>query len=704
MAGAAAPETPEGHDPRPRWAPVLSVGAAIAATLWLTAAAPAAGQLATPVPSAEGQSLHWAAIPGATSYEVKTLNWSVRTPNPTTKYSYLEIRTTTATSYLPPCHPDPSYSTVTALGPGGRSQRSNWARTTCSPAPHVMVIVEENRNRSEVVGASDMPYFNSLASTFGSTTAWSGVTYPSLPNYLALISGSTQGVTDDGCSYSFSGPTIATQLAGAGIGWRAYEEGLPSAGSTTCEAYPYAKKHNPFAYFPTSNGPNVVPSSQFTSDLAGGKLPPFVFYVPGQCNDGHDCSNATVDTYLASLIPTVQASSWYAEGGTIIVTWDESNGKELIPTIVVSAAGGTQTLTTPGNHCGTLATLEDLYEVPRLGCAVGASTLAPLLSPLPPPPPPPPTLGSYRSNYIIDAASYFDPFSGNEAWIKAHASAIRGYPPFSDVYLRYGLPVTGYHDIYTGNEENGTKPLTPTMRAEYVAEVQRDAALGYAGTFMDDVNFCCGNKPSSEVQSESDYRTELANLLEAIHTAEPTKQLYVNAQFSNIWPLMKAHEPQVERALKYVTLMEKEFGVGPNSGINSRSRYEEFFAYVDTLHAKGIHLAMGVDNETVAEWEYDLATYFLLTDGFDHGVSNAHGTPLSFWPGWDVNLGTPTSGRERASNGVWKRSFSAGVVYANEPGNSTQTVTLPQPMRNVEGRLVSSVTLAGASGTVLQSP
>src|SRR5207244_6337062 len=91
----------------------------------------------------------------------------------------------------------------------------------------------------------------------------------------------------------------------------------------------------------------------------------------------------------------------------------------------------------------------------------------------------------------------------------------------------------------------------------------------------DDVNFCCGNKPSSEVQSESDYRTELANLLEAIHTAEPTKQLYVNAQFSNIWPLMKAHEPQVERALKYVTLMEKEFGVGPNSGINSRSRYED---------------------------------------------------------------------------------------------------------------------------------
>ncbi len=608
---------------------------------------------------------------------------------------------------------------MAALGPEGQSQPSNYVPTTCS---HVMVIVEENRNRSDVIGASDMPYFNSLASTYGSTTAWNGVAHPSLPDYLALISGSTQGVTDDGCGYSFSGPTIGSQLASASVVWKSYDEALPGVGSTICEAYPYAKKHNPFAYFPTSNGPNVVPASQFSTDLLHGNLPPFIFYVPNLCNDGHHCSNATVDTYLATLIPTVQASSWYAEGGTIILTWDESNGEELIPTIVVSAQTGKQTYTAPGNHCGTLATVEDLYGVPRLGCAAGATTLAPLLSPpsgatgatgptgsTGPTGVTGPTGGvSYGSNYIIDAASYFDPFSGNEAWIKAHASAIRGYPPFSDVYLRYGLPVIGYHDIYTDSapagEEFGAHALTPAMRAAYVAEVVRDAEHGYAGTFMDDVNFCCGNKPPESVQTEAAYRTELANLLEAIHAAEPTRQLYINAQFWDIWPLMQKHEPEVERALKYVTLMEKEFGVGPTSGINSRSRYEEFFAYVDTLHAKGIHLAMGVNNETVAEWEYDLATYYLLTDGFDHGVSNARGTPLSFWPGWDVNLGTPTSGRERASNGVWKRSFSAGVVYTNEPGNSTQTVTLPQAMRNVEGQLVSSVTLAGASGIVLQSP
>src|SRR5205823_12976801 len=83
---------------------------------------------------------------------------------------------------------------------------------------HVMVIVEENRNRGEVIGASSMPYFNSLASAYGNTTAWDGVSRPSLPNYLALISGSTQGVSNDECGHSFPGvPTIGSDLSLAGI-------------------------------------------------------------------------------------------------------------------------------------------------------------------------------------------------------------------------------------------------------------------------------------------------------------------------------------------------------------------------------------------------------------------------------------------------------------------------------------------------------
>jgi phosphatidylinositol-3-phosphatase len=251
--------------------------------------------------------------------------------------------------------------------------------STGSPA-HVMVIVEENRNRSEVIGAPNMPYLNSLANKYGNTTKWNGVAHPSLPNYLALISGSTEGVIDDGCGYSFvDAPTIGSELSLAGISWKAYLEELPEAGSEVCTSGAYAKKHNPFAYFPETNGPNVVPASQFRADESSGQLPDLIFFMPNLINDGHDGTNEQVDNYLEGLVPGVLASSWYAEDGTVIITWDESNGEEEIPTVVIHGTGSGQVLTAAGNHYGTLATIEDLYAVPLLGHAAGATTLAPLL-------------------------------------------------------------------------------------------------------------------------------------------------------------------------------------------------------------------------------------------------------------------------------------------------------------------------------------
>ncbi len=272
---------------------------------------------------------------------------------------------------------------VTASNSAGHSSATSAISEVVSGVgaqAHVMVIVEENRDRSEVIGASNMPYLNSLAAQYGNTTDWNDVGHPSLPDYLALISGSTQGVTDDGCGYSFSGiPTIGSQLSAAGIGWKAYMEGLPKTASTVCESGEYVKKHNPFAYFPETNGPNVVPASQFGTDLSSGRLPPFIFYVPNLTNDGHDANNEHVDNYLKNLVPQILSSGWYKEGGTIIITWDESNGEGKVATVVVTGQGSGKVLTTAGSHYGTLATIEDLYGVPRLGNAVGAATLAPLL-------------------------------------------------------------------------------------------------------------------------------------------------------------------------------------------------------------------------------------------------------------------------------------------------------------------------------------
>jgi acid phosphatase len=246
-----------------------------------------------------------------------------------------------------------------------------------------MLLVEENRNRDEVIGNPQMPFFNSLAAKYGETTAWTGVWHPSLPNYLALISGSTQGQTEDATNVSFPGvETLGSQLTAAGISWKAYMEDMPEPAYEGAESGEYAKRHNPFAYFPGTNGPNVVPASGYASDLAAGKLPDFIWYTPNLINDGHELSNTAVDANLKSLLEPLLASTWYEEGGILIITWDESRTDpepNPIPVIVIAAAAEGKTLSATGNHYGTLATIEDLYKRPLLGAAVGAQTLLPLL-------------------------------------------------------------------------------------------------------------------------------------------------------------------------------------------------------------------------------------------------------------------------------------------------------------------------------------
>ena len=311
----------------------------------------------------------------------------------------------------------------------------------------------------------------------------------------------------------------------------------------------------------------------------------------------------------------------------------------------------------------------------------------------------------------LHAASYFDkygPSSNGEwvPWIEEHISLIRAFPPVGDWYVSHTeLPVTGYHDVFTDFTKDGAVPLTSTIRAEYVAEVERDKGVGYAGTFMDDVNFAGGNKPSPEVQSEADYRTELANLIENVRTAlGSAAPLEINAQYHDIWPLMKAHEPEVERALSQVNIVTKEFGVGPTAGITTASDYKEFIEYVDRLHEKGIHVIMAGDVGTVPVEEYNLATYFLSNDGGDY-INTPEESPENWWPGNDVNLGSAVSAPERDSSGLWKREFTGGVVYTVEPGADSQTVKLPTGKRwfDIEHKEVTEVTLAPGTGAVLTS-
>jgi phosphatidylinositol-3-phosphatase len=261
--------------------------------------------------------------------------------------------------------------------------------------PHVMVIVMENREASSVLGRPDAPYITSLATGYGQATRWYGVSHPSLPNYLAMISGSDQGVHDDGTGYTFGGPTLVDQLAGRGIGWKAYMEDMPSPCFGGGSSGSYAKKHDPFVYFSSITGNSgqcarVVPHGQLAGDLQAGTAPPFLFVTPNMCNDGHDCGNATADGWLKGEMQMVMGSSWYRQGGSVIVTWDEGGSNAgccggaaggQIATIVVTAAGQRR-LDTAGDHYGMLRALEEAYGVGYLGRAADPASgdLRPLLA------------------------------------------------------------------------------------------------------------------------------------------------------------------------------------------------------------------------------------------------------------------------------------------------------------------------------------
>src|SRR5207249_11220481 len=190
---------------------------------------------------------------------------------------------------------------------------------------HVFTIVMENEESSSLIGNSAAPYINGLATSYGLATQYYGVSHPSLPNYLAMTAGSTFGITSD-CTTCWVGATnLADQIEAGGRSWKAYLEGMPSA-CFVGDAYPYMQKHNPWIYFNDIRtnaarcAAHVVPYTQLATDVANGSVPNYVFITPNMCNDMHDCSIATGDSWLSQQVPAILNSAAYRSNGVPFIT------------------------------------------------------------------------------------------------------------------------------------------------------------------------------------------------------------------------------------------------------------------------------------------------------------------------------------------------------------------------------------------------
>ncbi len=245
------------------------------------------------------------------------------------------------------------------------------------PRPdHVVVVVMENHGLDQVVGNPAAPYLNQLANQGALFTQASAVTHPSEPNYLALFSGDTQGVTDDGCPYSFGTPNLARQLLDAGLGFALYAEGLPRSGDPVCSAGEYARKHNPVPDFTDLPAQLSQPFRAFGPDHPDHPdytaLPQVSFVVPNLCDDMHDCPVAAGDAWLRSKLDGYRR--WAAtHHSLLVVTWDEDEDNSpanRIPLIMTGQMVRPGRYAEPVDHYRLLRTLEDMFGLGHLGHAI----------------------------------------------------------------------------------------------------------------------------------------------------------------------------------------------------------------------------------------------------------------------------------------------------------------------------------------------
>jgi hypothetical protein len=268
-------------------------------------------------------------------------------------------------------------------------------------APHIMVIVMENRGYDQIIGNSSAPCANTLAATYLRATNSYARGHNSLPNYLEMISGhdfEASGTSND-CAPSDCGPIagsdIGVQLQDAGIPWKAFMGAMPSDCETSDAGGSggYGVRHDPFVYFAAGrSGPgcgNVAPATGLLTALSSPAMPDFVFYAPSICQDGgNDAPCSTVangDHFLAQSIPAIMATSWYRQGGTIILTWDEGaesdtsgrigdNGGHVLTVVISARTRGHAPYGGYVDSAGILRAIEQAYALGYLGDATRSAS------------------------------------------------------------------------------------------------------------------------------------------------------------------------------------------------------------------------------------------------------------------------------------------------------------------------------------------
>ncbi len=332
------------------------------------------------------------------------------------------------------------------------------------------------------------------------------------------------------------------------------------------------------------------------------------------------------------------------------------------------------------------------------------------------------------------------------SWMNENLWRTEVFSPYFDnktTWYAHGLLYRDLYAIYTGSHEaaehpewilrgangepmyipygcsGGTCPQyaadvgDPSFRHAWIAEAKAELEKGYAGIWLDDVNleFRVGNASGVQVapidprtgraMTETAWREYVDTFLEEIRGALPGTELLENS----IWFAgggERWKNPLVQRQIATASYINLERGVndeGLTGGTGAWS-LKTFLSFVDYVHSAGKGVVLDGAVDTTTGREYSLAAYYLVSTGND-GVGNAAMTPENWWPAYNEDLGTPEGARSEWE-GLLRRDYTDGIALVNEPDAPTRTVTLPAPMYDTEGAIVTSVTLGAAGGAVLR--
>lgn len=219
---------------------------------------------------------------------------------------------------------------------------------------HVWVLTEENHSYEEVVGNSQMPYFNQLIGQYGLATQFYSDQHSSLPALMWFVAGAPVETNNDTTSCDHTQDNVVRELLKKGYTWRAYEEDIPSAGYRGLYGGTddlYYRRHNPLIDFSdvcpgTGQANNSVPYTQMAADFTAGKMPNYAYITPDAMDDAHNGTLQQADDWMKAHVPAILARPEFQPGGDgiLFIVWDEAdltNDNRCSATILQGCGGHT---------------------------------------------------------------------------------------------------------------------------------------------------------------------------------------------------------------------------------------------------------------------------------------------------------------------------------------------------------------------------